>query len=93
MTDWKRLRGLRALVETAVDQGASAVERVHLATANRPFAVLRQIPAVQEPAQVVHEVHDTVVEGTYASIRLVNRWVGKALDAALDLAESSESTR
>lgn len=89
MTDWKRWRGLSALVEAAVDQGASAVERVHLATANRPFVILEQIPAVKEPAQVVHEVHDTVVLGAYTSVRIVNHWVGKALNAALDVAESS----
>jgi hypothetical protein len=91
MTDWKRWRGLRALVEAVVDQGASAVERVHLATAARPFTILEQLPAVKDPAQVAHEVHDTVVLGAYTSVRIVNHWVGKALDAALDLAEGSET--
>jgi hypothetical protein len=91
MTDWKRWRGLRELVEAVVEEGASAVERVHLATARRPFAILEQLPAVKEPVQVVHEVHDTVVLGAYTSVRLVNRWVGKALEAALELAETAQT--
>ena len=87
MTDTKRWRGLRALIGDAVEHGASAIERVHLETARRPFAVLEQIPGIAEPAQVIHGVHDAAVASVYASIRGVNRVVGAALDAALEHAE------
>ena len=46
MTTANRLRGLRALIEDAVDQGASAVERVHRATASRPFDVLDHVAPI-----------------------------------------------
>jgi len=86
MSRASQLQGLRALIGQAVDQGATAIERVHLATARRPFAVLTQIPGVAEPARVVQRVHDGVVSGVYGTVRLVNRAVGEALDAALDAA-------
>jgi hypothetical protein len=89
MKDIKRWRGLGALIGDAVDHGASAIERVHLDTARRPFAILEQVPAVSQPAQEIHAVHDTVVSGVYTSVRLVNRMVGKTLDAALAALDES----
>jgi hypothetical protein len=87
MTDLKRWRGLRALIGDAVEHGSSAIERVHLQTANRPFAVLELIPGIAQPAQDIHRVHDAAVAGVYASIRGVNRLVGATLDAALEQLE------
>jgi hypothetical protein len=74
---------LRALITDAVEHGASAVERVHLATARRPFAIVEQVPGIEQPARVVHEVHDAIVSTTYSNVRGVNRTVGAALDALL----------
>lgn len=79
----KRWQGLRALVVDAVDNGATAIERVHLETARRPFAIIEQIPELAQPAQNIREVHDTIVSGVYTSVRLVNKLVGRTLDAAL----------
>jgi hypothetical protein len=79
----KRWQGLRALVGDAVEHGATAIERVHLETARRPFAFMEHIPPLAEPAQNIREVHDTIVSGVYTSVRLVNQLVGKTLDAAL----------
>ena len=84
MKDVKRWKGLRALIGDAVEHGASAIERVHVATANRPFTVMEQIPGIAEPVKGIHAVHDIIVTNTYGAVRLVNRAVGQALDAALD---------
>jgi hypothetical protein len=89
MNDFKRWRGLRALITDAVEHGASAIERVHLSTARRPFDVIQQIPSVAEPAQNIHEVHDTIVSGVYTTIRLVNRAVGQTLEHALVALENN----
>ena len=80
----KRWQGLRALVGDAVEHGATAIERVHLETARRPFAIIEQIPELSQPAQNIREVHDTIVSGVYTSVRLVNKLVGRTLDAALE---------
>jgi hypothetical protein len=84
MKDVKRWKGLRALIGDAVEHGASAIERVHVATTNRPFSIMEQIPGLAEPVKGIHAVHDVIVTNTYSAVRLVNRAVGQAIDAALD---------
>jgi hypothetical protein len=91
MTDVKRWRGLRALIGDAVEHGSAAVERVHLETARRPFAVLEHIPGIAAPAQAIHHIHDSVVAGVYGRIREVNRIVGGVIDAALDHIEQQDA--
>jgi hypothetical protein len=85
MSKMNRLRGLRALLEDAVEHGTSAVERVHRATAARPFEVLDLIPPIAPAARGVRVVHDVTVAGVYETIRQVNHLVGVTLSAALDL--------
>lgn len=84
----KRLRGLRALVEEAVEHGSKAVEGVHRATAKRTFDVLEAIEPIAVPVKVVHTVHDLSLSTTYGAIRAVNKVVGKGLAIALDVAEA-----
>ena len=84
----RRLRGLRALVTEAVEHGSLAVERVHKATAARPFAVLEHLPEIGPAARAIHVIHDTSVSLAYGAVRLVNRTVGGALDVALAAAEA-----
>lgn len=84
MKDVKRWKGLRALIGDAVEHGASAIERVHVATARRPFTIMEQIPGLAEPVKGIHVLHDVIVTNTYGAVRLVNRAVGQAIDAALD---------
>ena len=90
---WRRLRGLRALVEEAVLHGSKAVEKVHRETANRTFDILEAIEPIALPAKVVHTVHDVSVATTYGAIRAVNKVVGKGLEVALDVAEARASVR
>ena len=90
MTTMKRLRGLRALVEDAVEHGSKAVEGVHKATAARTFFVLEAIPPIAAPARVVHVVHDLSLTGVYGMIRIVNRVVGKTLEVAIDVADEPQ---
>jgi hypothetical protein len=82
--DMKRWRGLTALVAAAVEHGASAIERVHMATAQRPFTVLSYIPVVAAPSAIVDKIHGATVAGVYESIRVITRLVALSLDAALD---------
>jgi hypothetical protein len=85
-------RGLAALVHDAVEHGSRAVERVHLDTSRRPFAILEHVPIVAGPSKVVHVVHDAFVSTGYATVRVVNAVVGKVADVALDLLEAPKST-
>ena len=93
MSAMKRWRGLRALVTDAVEHGSIAIERVHKATASKPFDVLEQIPEVAAPARGARAIHDATVSSIYGAVRIVNQLVGTTLDAALTIAEKRESER
>jgi hypothetical protein len=93
MANYSRLRGLRALVEDVVEHGSSAVERVHLATAARPFVVLEHIPATATVARGVHVAHDTVATTVYRTIRAANRLVGTVAGVAIDMAEALDGQK
>ena len=84
MSSLNRLRGLRALLEDVVEHGTTAVERVHMATAARPFDILDLTP-VAPAARGVRVIHDATVAGVYETIRQVNHLVGATLSAAIDL--------
>ncbi len=84
---WRRWRGLKDLVTDVVDQGSSAVQRVHMETAHRPFRILEQIPPLAPPTRVVRVIHDVAVSSVYGIIRLVNGAVGGVIGVALDAAE------
>lgn len=84
MADLTRWRGLTALVADAVEHGASAIERIHLATARRPFAILERAPGIAAEVQTIHSVHDAIVSAVYGQVRFVTRLVGKTADAALE---------
>jgi len=83
----RRWRGVKDLLEDAVEHGSRAVQRAHTETAGRPFAVLEAIPLVALPARGVHLVHDAIVTTVYGVLRLVNRAAGIAAGVALDLCE------
>jgi hypothetical protein len=85
--DLKRLRGAAALLSDAVEHGASAIERVHLATAARPFGILESIPPTALVAKGVHVAHDAIASSVYGTIRAVNRLARTAVSAAFDAAE------
>src|ERR1700722_19008650 len=93
MSKLNRLRGLRTLLEDAVEHGTSAVERVHRATAARPFEVLDLIPPVAPAARGVRVVHDATVAGVYETIRQVNHLVGVTLSVVSDLCDEGASGR
>ncbi|RJS24886.1 hypothetical protein DRW03_07040 [Corallococcus sp. H22C18031201] len=84
----KRWRGLKDLVQDAVDHGATAIEKVHRTSAATPFQLLEQVPGLERPARVAHGLHDLALSGSYGMVRLVTRQVGKAIDQVLDVMEA-----
>jgi hypothetical protein len=84
----KRWRGLKDLVQDAVDSGASALERVQKQAAATPFGLLEKVPPLEAPARRVHALHDAAVGGVYGMVRWVNRGAGAVLDGVLDVLEA-----
>ena len=90
MSSMNRLRGLRALLEDAVEHGTTAVERVHRATAARPFDILDLIARRAGGARR-SPVHDATVAGVYETIRQVEPSRGRhALGGDRSLRRRSE---
>jgi hypothetical protein len=90
--DVKKLRGLKALLQDVVTNGATSIQQVHMGTTARTFRILEQIPAVSGPSQVVRMVHDTIVTTAYAATRGVTEAIGSGIDLALDAVDDEPST-
>ncbi|WP_437735311.1 hypothetical protein [Sorangium sp. So ce1335] len=86
----ERWRGLKDLVQDAVDGGSRAVERLQKHAAKLPFDLLEQIPPISAPVRGIRLVHDTVVSGVHVAIRLVNRVAGYTIDGVLFVVEQQE---
>ncbi|WP_437547826.1 hypothetical protein WME95_48905 [Sorangium sp. So ce327] len=82
-----RWRGLKDLVQDAVDHGSRRVERIQKDAAKLPFDLLEQIPPIKAPVRGIRLIHDTTLSGVHGAIRLVNRAVGGAVDVVLFLVE------
>jgi len=91
MSKHEQWRGFKDLLIDAVEQGTSAVERVHLEIARCSFFAVKQVPAIREPAHDVESVYNSLVSAAYASVRGVTRTVGSALDLAIDALETLPS--
>jgi len=83
----KRWRGLKNLVQDAVEHGSRAIERVQKDTAKLPFELLEKIPPLAVPVKGVREIYETSVSGVHGMIRLVNRVVGTTLDTVIDVVD------
>jgi hypothetical protein len=81
--DLEQLDAYRALVQDAVDRGATAIQEVQEALTARPYDVLEQVPGLGAPTEVVRSLHSNGVRATYDVIRLVNRGVGAVLSSGI----------
>jgi len=79
-----KLKGLIALIGEVVEHGSTAVEKVHLATAGRTFAVVEMVPGIEGTAKLVHEVHDLSVSAVYAGVRGTSAVITQILGAVVD---------
>ncbi|WP_438022083.1 hypothetical protein [Sorangium sp. So ce233] len=86
----ERWRGLKDLVQDAVDNGSRAVERLQKHAAKLPFDLLEQIPPISAPVRGIRVVHDTMVSGVHVAIRLVNRVAGYTIDGVLFVVEQQK---
>lgn len=80
----KRIRGLKSLLQAAVEHGSRAVEAVQIEVAKTPFDLLEKVPPLKLPVAGVRLLYNTGVGTTHTMIRLVNKVVGDTLDVVLD---------
>ena len=82
-----RVRGATRLVHDAIDAAAPAIARAHRGVTDIPFAIIGRVEAIAAPVGVVRAVHDTLTDGTYRTIRSINRILAAFTSRALDCAE------
>lgn len=75
---------IQALVEEAIDHGASTVGEIHRAVAAAPFEVLRGIDALEGPATAAQDLTERSIGAVYDTIRRVNEQVGILAERLLD---------
>ncbi|WP_300454095.1 triacylglycerol lipase [Accumulibacter sp.] len=71
--------GYSHAAKTALQETTRRVSEMHQAIAGKSFDLLRRIPLVAGPAQLVRSVHDAIAAGVYAAIHHAG---GSLLDAA-----------
>lgn len=81
---FERLDAYRALLEDAIDQGVSAVQRVQEELTQRPYDLMAELPPLQAPTALVRSAHFAALRGVYGAIRAVNSATGAALHVGID---------
>jgi len=89
----RELRGLAELIHDAVEAGVGATEKMHLAIASKPFAVLEKVKPIAVPAQIVDRVQHTITVSVYQTIRTVNRFSGALTKQLIDRIEQSAKSK
>lgn len=67
---------IQALVEEAIDDGATTVEEIHQAIAAAPLEALRGVEALSGPAASAQDLSARSIGAVYDTIRQVNEQVG-----------------
>ena len=89
----KRVKGLKSLVQSAVEHGSRAVEKVQIEMAKTPFDLLEKVDPLKVPVAGVRMIYNTGVSTTHGMIRLVNKVVGETLDVVIDSVDQMEKSR
>jgi hypothetical protein len=81
MTD---VEGIRAMVQDAIDSGASSVEEVHQKIAAMPFDALRNVEGLGGVGQSFEDLTHSTIGAIYNTIRQVNDQVGQIAKQMLE---------
>jgi triacylglycerol lipase len=82
-SDAVRWAAYSSLLEEAVDQGATAIQRIQEEFTARPYDVLERLPPIEAPSRLVRSLHYAGLRTTYDVIRSVNRASGIAVRAGI----------
>ena len=83
-TTLRQLRGLKDLIEDAVEAGVTRTERMHVAIARYPYAVLTRLTPIAAPVRGVEFVQTTITGSVYWTIRLATRVTAVTATRVLD---------
>lgn len=78
---------IQAMVEEAIDGGATSVEEIHKAVAAAPLGVLRQLEPLSDAADTAQDLTNRSIGAIYDAIRQVNEQVGVMAEQLLGAKE------
>ena len=70
-----KLKGLLDLIQVAIDKGATSVEDVQKAVANKPLNILEKIAPLKTPVKGIREIQNQTIGSVYDIIRTINQEV------------------
>jgi pimeloyl-ACP methyl ester carboxylesterase len=79
----ERLDGYRALLQDAVEEGATAIQKVQEELTARPYDLIELVPPLRGPTKLVRRAHFAQLRRVYDAIRVVNRAVGVVLGVGI----------
>lgn len=82
---------IQALVEEAVDNGATSVEEIHRAVAAAPLEVLSQVEPLADVAATAQDLTSRSIGAIYDTIRRVNEQVGVLAEQVLAAKDDTAS--
>lgn len=86
---FQQLRGVKDLLQGAVDAGVNASERLHLEIARKPYTVLKQLDPIAAPVQTVEQIQESITLGVYQSIRAITRISATVAGEVIDRIEAA----
>jgi len=86
----EQLKGLVALVQEAIENGATTVEDVHRNIASKPLEMLRNVGALEGAVDKIQQIQDETIGNVYETIRMVNAQVGDIAKDMLDKVDGGE---
>ena len=80
----KPRQSLTALIEDAVDKGATTIEEIHKSIADLPLKLLEETELLRKPAREVRRVQDRTIGAIYDVVRGANRRVARLVSDLID---------
>ncbi|MEZ5003808.1 MAG: hypothetical protein R2730_12320 [Chitinophagales bacterium] len=80
----EQLKGIVALVEEAIENGATTVEDVHREIAAKPLEILKNITPIAPTADKIEKIQDETIGSIYDTIRLINSKVAEVAKQMLN---------
>jgi hypothetical protein len=88
-----QMRGIKDLIQTAVDEAVGAIEAAHYDIARKPFVVLAWFKPIAMPARDVECVQQSITSSVYRSIRAANLLAGALATLVLEEVERRAAPR
>lgn len=83
----QQILGAKDLLHDAITAAVNATERVHLAIARKPYALLERIQPIARPVKLVEQIQLAITGVAYGGTRVLHHAVNAVVTQALKTAK------